>query len=253
MGPHGLCVGATGSGSELLRTLVLALAATHSPEDLALVLVDYKGGATFAPFTELPHVAGAITELENQAGLVERVHSSCRRGQAPPAGTQGRWQHRRHRPLRRPACYRSPGPRAPAAPVRRHRRVRRTPHGQAGLHRPVPVHRPYRPFHRRPPVAVQPAHRRRQAQGLGHVSVVPPGPADLLLLTSRDPRWVHHGRLPPASAAGLRLSEGRHLHLRTLQGRVRLRRPPRARPARQAGRRTARLAVSDVQHARHTP
>ncbi|MEU2734772.1 type VII secretion protein EccCa [Streptomyces sp. NPDC007095] len=77
MGPHGLCVGATGSGkSELLRTLVLALAATHSPEDLALVLVDYKGGATFAPFTDLPHVAGVITNLENQAGLVERVHSS---------------------------------------------------------------------------------------------------------------------------------------------------------------------------------
>ncbi|WP_330238843.1 type VII secretion protein EccCa [Streptomyces sp. NBC_00525] len=77
MGPHGLCVGATGSGkSELLRTLVLGLAATHPPEDLALVLVDYKGGATFAPFADLPHVAGVITNLENQAGLVERVHSS---------------------------------------------------------------------------------------------------------------------------------------------------------------------------------
>ncbi|MEU5362440.1 type VII secretion protein EccCa [Streptomyces sp. NPDC005925] len=77
MGPHGLCVGATGSGkSELLRTLVLALVATHPPEDLALVLVDYKGGATFAPFSDLPHVAGVITNLENQAGLVERVHAS---------------------------------------------------------------------------------------------------------------------------------------------------------------------------------
>ncbi|GAA3752033.1 type VII secretion protein EccCa [Streptomyces tremellae] len=77
MGPHGLCVGATGSGkSELLRTLVLALVATHPPEDLALVLVDYKGGATFAPFDGLPHVAGVITNLENQAGLVERVHTS---------------------------------------------------------------------------------------------------------------------------------------------------------------------------------
>ncbi|MFJ7419836.1 type VII secretion protein EccCa [Streptomyces uncialis] len=77
MGPHGLCVGATGSGkSELLRTLVLALVATHSPEQLAMVLVDYKGGATFAPFAELPHVAGVITNLENQAGLVERVHTS---------------------------------------------------------------------------------------------------------------------------------------------------------------------------------
>ncbi|MGW2746857.1 type VII secretion protein EccCa [Streptomyces sp. NPDC001450] len=77
MGPHGLCVGATGSGkSELLRTLVLALVTTHSPDDLALVLVDYKGGATFAPFAGLPHVAGVITNLENQAGLVERVHTS---------------------------------------------------------------------------------------------------------------------------------------------------------------------------------
>ncbi|WP_063730129.1 type VII secretion protein EccCa [Streptomyces sp. RTd22] len=77
MGPHGLCVGATGSGkSELLRTLVLALVATHPPEDLAMVLVDYKGGATFAPFANLPHVAGVITNLENQAGLVERVHAS---------------------------------------------------------------------------------------------------------------------------------------------------------------------------------
>ncbi|MCB5907927.1 type VII secretion protein EccCa [Streptomyces pinistramenti] len=77
MGPHGLCVGATGSGkSELLRTLVLALVAAHPPEDLAMVLVDYKGGATFAPFSGLPHVAGVITNLENQAGLVERVHTS---------------------------------------------------------------------------------------------------------------------------------------------------------------------------------
>ncbi|MEE1930948.1 type VII secretion protein EccCa [Streptomyces sp. TRM 70351] len=77
MGPHGLCVGATGSGkSELLRSLVLALAATHPPEDLAMVLVDYKGGATFAPFASLPHVAGVITNLENRAGLVERVHAS---------------------------------------------------------------------------------------------------------------------------------------------------------------------------------
>ena len=77
MGPHGLCVGATGSGkSELLRTLVLALVAGHPPEDLAMVLVDYKGGATFAPFAALPHVAGVITNLENQAGLIERVHAS---------------------------------------------------------------------------------------------------------------------------------------------------------------------------------
>ena len=48
MGPHGLLIGATGSGkSELLRTLVLALAITHPPRSLNFALVDFKGGATF--------------------------------------------------------------------------------------------------------------------------------------------------------------------------------------------------------------
>jgi DNA segregation ATPase FtsK/SpoIIIE, S-DNA-T family len=77
MGPHGLCVGATGSGkSEFLRTLVLALALTHPPDDLALMLVDYKGGATFAPFDGLPHLAGIITNLEDDSGLVQRAYDS---------------------------------------------------------------------------------------------------------------------------------------------------------------------------------
>ncbi|MGL4176696.1 MAG: type VII secretion protein EccCa, partial [Dermatophilaceae bacterium] len=77
MGPHGLCVGATGSGkSELLRMLVLALLASHGLDDLAMVLVDYKGGATFAPFADAPQVSGVITNLSDDAALVERVHAS---------------------------------------------------------------------------------------------------------------------------------------------------------------------------------
>ncbi|WP_017607492.1 type VII secretion protein EccC [Nocardiopsis xinjiangensis] len=77
MGPHGLCVGATGSGkSEMLRTLVLALAGSHPPDRVSMVLVDYKGGATFAPFEDMPHVAGVITNLEDDAALIERVHAS---------------------------------------------------------------------------------------------------------------------------------------------------------------------------------
>ena len=73
-GPHGLCVGATGSGkSELLRTLVLGLAATHSPLDLNLVLVDFKGGATFLDFARLPHVAAVITNLVDELGLADRM------------------------------------------------------------------------------------------------------------------------------------------------------------------------------------
>jgi S-DNA-T family DNA segregation ATPase FtsK/SpoIIIE len=77
MGPHGLCVGATGSGkSELLRTLVLGLAMTHPPERLSLVLVDYKGGASFAGMERLPHTAGLITNLSEDLGLVDRMHDA---------------------------------------------------------------------------------------------------------------------------------------------------------------------------------
>lgn len=77
MGPHGLCVGATGSGkSEMLRTLVSALAIAHPPEDLSMILVDYKGGAAFAPFARLPHVAGIIDNLADDAGLIERARAS---------------------------------------------------------------------------------------------------------------------------------------------------------------------------------
>ena len=79
MGPHGLIVGATGSGkSELLRTLVTGLALTHPPELLSFVLVDFKGGATFAPLTELPHVAGLITNLADDLGLVDRMLAALR-------------------------------------------------------------------------------------------------------------------------------------------------------------------------------
>ena len=74
MGPHGLCIGATGSGkSELLRTLVTALAATHSPEELNFVLVDFKGGATFLGLDTLPHTSAVITNLEDEAVLVDRM------------------------------------------------------------------------------------------------------------------------------------------------------------------------------------
>ena len=74
MGPHGLLIGATGSGkSELLRTLVLALAGTHSSETLNFVLVDFKGGATFTKLDRLPHTSAVITNLADELPLVDRM------------------------------------------------------------------------------------------------------------------------------------------------------------------------------------
>jgi S-DNA-T family DNA segregation ATPase FtsK/SpoIIIE len=77
MGPHGLVIGATGSGkSELLRTLVLGLALTHSSQSLNFVLVDFKGGATFASLDALPHTSAVITNLADELILVDRMRDA---------------------------------------------------------------------------------------------------------------------------------------------------------------------------------
>ena len=71
-GPHGLVAGTTGSGkSELLRTLVVSLAARSSPDHVTMILVDYKGGSTFDACARLPHTVGVVTDLDD--GLAERV------------------------------------------------------------------------------------------------------------------------------------------------------------------------------------
>jgi DNA segregation ATPase FtsK/SpoIIIE, S-DNA-T family len=77
MGPHGLCVGATGSGkSELLRTVALGMMARNSPEVLNLLLIDFKGGATFLDLARSPHVAAVITNLSEEAPLVARMRDA---------------------------------------------------------------------------------------------------------------------------------------------------------------------------------
>ncbi|GAA1608096.1 type VII secretion protein EccC [Kribbella hippodromi] len=79
MGPHGLLIGATGSGkSELLRTLVLALAATHSSDSLNFALVDFKGGATFTKLDRLPHTSAVITNLADELTLVDRMSDAIK-------------------------------------------------------------------------------------------------------------------------------------------------------------------------------
>ncbi len=74
MGPHGMLVGATGSGkSELLRSLTAAIAARHDPSLVNLLLIDFKGGAAFAELSRLPHVAGLVTNLADDLSLVDRM------------------------------------------------------------------------------------------------------------------------------------------------------------------------------------
>lgn len=76
-GPHAVIGGTTGSGkSELLTTWVLGLAAANSPQDVSMLLVDFKGGATFEPLRPLPHVVGVITDLEPSGA--ERALQSLR-------------------------------------------------------------------------------------------------------------------------------------------------------------------------------
>ena len=67
-GPHAVIGGTTGSGkSELLISWVLAMAAAHSPQRLNVLLVDFKGGAAFAPLAVLPHTVGIVTDLDGRA------------------------------------------------------------------------------------------------------------------------------------------------------------------------------------------
>ncbi|HEY0165918.1 MAG TPA: FtsK/SpoIIIE domain-containing protein [Jatrophihabitans sp.] len=64
-GPHALIAGSTGSGkSELLRSLVTGLARRHAPDDVAFVLIDYKGGSAFAECAAFPHTLGLVTDLD---------------------------------------------------------------------------------------------------------------------------------------------------------------------------------------------
>lgn len=67
-GPHAVIGGTTGSGkSELLISWVLALAGTCSPEEVNFLLVDFKGGSSFAAARRLPHTVGLITDLDSAA------------------------------------------------------------------------------------------------------------------------------------------------------------------------------------------
>lgn len=79
-GPHGLVAGTTGSGkSETIMTFILSLAMNYHPDEVAFVLIDYKGGGMAAPFIGLPHTAGTITNIDSEDGTGAIDESQTRR------------------------------------------------------------------------------------------------------------------------------------------------------------------------------
>lgn len=90
-GPHGLVAGMTGSGkSEFLITYILSLAVNYHPDEVAFILIDYKGGGLTSAFenkdkgVRLPHLAGTITNLDGAAinRSLESIQSELRKRQA---------------------------------------------------------------------------------------------------------------------------------------------------------------------------
>lgn len=88
-GPHGLVAGMTGSGkSEFIITYILSMAVNYHPDEVAFVLIDYKGGGLTGAFENehyrLPHLAGTITNLDGGAIMrsILSIKSELRKRQA---------------------------------------------------------------------------------------------------------------------------------------------------------------------------
>ncbi|MGN0369700.1 MAG: type VII secretion protein EssC [Butyrivibrio sp.] len=90
-GPHGLVAGMTGSGkSEFIITYILSMAVNYHPDEVAFILIDYKGGGLAGAFEDkekgikLPHLAGTITNLDGASvnrSLIS-IQSELRKRQA---------------------------------------------------------------------------------------------------------------------------------------------------------------------------
>lgn len=66
-GPHGLVAGTTGSGkSEILQTYILSMATIFHPYEVGFVIIDFKGGGMVNQFKDLPHLMGAITNIDGK-------------------------------------------------------------------------------------------------------------------------------------------------------------------------------------------
>lgn len=79
-GPHGLVAGTTGSGkSETLQTFILSLAMNYSPDEVAFLLIDYKGGGMANVFRGMPHLAGIMDNLGDDGNDNSKIDESLTR------------------------------------------------------------------------------------------------------------------------------------------------------------------------------
>lgn len=66
-GPHGLVAGTTGSGkSEILQTYILSMSILFHPYEVGFLIIDFKGGGMVNQFRDLPHLIGAITNIDGK-------------------------------------------------------------------------------------------------------------------------------------------------------------------------------------------
>lgn len=79
--PHTLVAGSTGSGkSVLIQNIILGIAATNTPEQAELVIIDPKQGLDYLGFEKLPHLTGDIVTdpdaaLETLGDLVTEMEN----------------------------------------------------------------------------------------------------------------------------------------------------------------------------------
>jgi len=69
-GPHGIVAGTAGWGkSELLTNWLLSLALHYKPDEVNFVLIDFKGEGFSGMLLRLPHVAGAISNIQDLSSI----------------------------------------------------------------------------------------------------------------------------------------------------------------------------------------
>lgn len=74
-GPHAIVGGTSGSGkSEFLTTFLMGLVINFSPEDIGMLIIDWKGGGIADTLADLPHFMGSITNLDG-AGTARALAS----------------------------------------------------------------------------------------------------------------------------------------------------------------------------------